>query len=66
MTIRASVSHLLDKRFVERSSTLLLLGIFWSSLARDGLLVFRLVTSRGSDLVFSWFGCARATLISPL
>jgi hypothetical protein len=33
MTIRASVSHLLDKRFVERSSTLLLLGIFWSSLA---------------------------------
>jgi hypothetical protein len=32
MTIRASVSHLLDKRFVERSSTLLL-GIFWSSLA---------------------------------
>jgi hypothetical protein len=33
MTIRPIVSHLVHKRFVERSSTVLLLGIFWSSLA---------------------------------
>ena len=32
MTIRPVVSHL-DSRVVERTSTVLLLGIFWSSLA---------------------------------
>jgi hypothetical protein len=33
MTIRPIVSHLVHKRFVERTSTVLLLGILWSSLA---------------------------------
>ena len=33
MTIRPAVSHFVDSRFVERTSTVLLLGIFWSSLA---------------------------------
>ena len=33
MTIRPVVSHLADSRVVERTSTVLLLGIFWSSLA---------------------------------
>ena len=33
MTIRPILSHPLDKRFVEHASTVLLLGIFWSSLA---------------------------------
>lgn len=33
MTIRPTMSHLLDKRFVERASTVLLLGILWTSLA---------------------------------
>jgi hypothetical protein len=33
MTIRPIVSHVLDKTFVERASTILLLGILWSSLA---------------------------------
>jgi hypothetical protein len=33
MTIRPVVSHLADSRFVERTSTALLLGILWSSLA---------------------------------
>jgi hypothetical protein len=33
MAIRSIVSHLADSRFVERTSTVLLLGILWSSLA---------------------------------
>ena len=33
MIIRPVVAHLADKPFVERTSTMLLLGIFWSSLA---------------------------------
>jgi hypothetical protein len=33
MTIRPVVAHLADNQFVERTSTVLLLGIFWSSLA---------------------------------
>ncbi|HET7019663.1 MAG TPA: hypothetical protein VFI58_02995 [Xanthobacteraceae bacterium] len=33
MTIRPLVSHLADSRFVERTSTLLLLGTLWSLLA---------------------------------
>jgi len=33
MTMRPIVFHLLHKRFVERTSTVLLLGILWSSLA---------------------------------
>jgi hypothetical protein len=33
MTIRPVVSLLADSRFVERTSTVLLLGILWSSLA---------------------------------
>ena len=33
MTIRPIVSHLVHRRFVERTSTVLLLGILWSSLA---------------------------------
>jgi hypothetical protein len=33
MTIRPIVSHLLDKTLIERTSTMLLLGILWSSLA---------------------------------
>jgi hypothetical protein len=32
MTIRAIVSHLVDKRFVGRANTVLLLGILWSAL----------------------------------
>ena len=33
MTIRPFVSHLAESRFVERTSTVVLLGILWSSLA---------------------------------
>jgi hypothetical protein len=33
MIIRPVASHLADSRFVERTSTVLLLGILWSSLA---------------------------------
>ena len=33
MTIQAIVSHLVDKRVVERARTVLLLGILWSALA---------------------------------
>jgi hypothetical protein len=33
MTIGPVVSHRADSRFVERTSTVLLLGILWSSLA---------------------------------
>jgi hypothetical protein len=33
MTVRSVVSQLVDKSFVERTSTVLLLGILWSSLA---------------------------------
>jgi hypothetical protein len=72
MTIRPIVSHLLDKTFVERASTMLLLGILWIArrlrsrfaVLRDRPLVCRLVS--GSYLVFSCFGGARATLISRL
>ena len=33
MTVRSVVSQLVDKSFVERTDTVLLLGILWSSLA---------------------------------
>ena len=33
MTIQTVVSHLVDKRVVERVNTVLLLGILWSALA---------------------------------
>jgi len=33
MTIHPIVSHLVDKRFIERANTVLLLGILWSALA---------------------------------
>jgi hypothetical protein len=33
MTIQTIVSHMVDKRVVERANTVLLLGILWSALA---------------------------------
>ena len=49
MTIRPVVAHLADKRFVERTSTLLLLGILWSSLA------VCIVAALSYDILY-WFG----------
>jgi hypothetical protein len=49
MTIRPVVVHLADKRFVERTSTVLLLGILWSSLA------VCIVAALSYDILY-WFG----------
>jgi hypothetical protein len=49
MTIRPVVSHLADSRFVERTSTVLLLGILWSSLA------VCIVAALSCDILY-WFG----------
>ena len=49
MTIRPIVSHLADGRFVERTSTVLLLGILWSSLA------VCIVAALSCDILY-WFG----------
>ena len=49
MTIRPIVSHLADKRFVGRTSTILLLGILWSSLA------ICVLGALSYDIVY-WFG----------
>jgi hypothetical protein len=49
MTIRPVVVHLADKRFAERTSTVLLLGILWSSLA------VCIVAALSYDILY-WFG----------
>jgi hypothetical protein len=49
MTIHSVVWHLADKQFIERTSTVLLLGIFWSSLAVCVLAAL-------SYDILSWFG----------
>jgi hypothetical protein len=49
MTIRPIVSHLIDKSFVEHTSTMLLLGILWSSLA------VCVLGALSYDIVY-WFG----------
>jgi hypothetical protein len=49
MTIRPVVSHLADSRVVERTSTVLLLGILWSSLA------VCIVAALSYDILY-WFG----------
>ena len=49
MTIRPVDAHFADKRFVERTSTVLLLGILWSSLA------VCIVAALSYDILY-WFG----------
>jgi hypothetical protein len=49
MTIRPVVSHFADSRFVERTSTVLLLGILWSSLA------VCIIAALSCDILY-WFG----------
>jgi len=49
MTIRPVVSHFADSRVVERTSTVLLLGIFWSSLA------VCILAALSYDVLY-WFG----------
>ena len=49
MTVRPVVSHFADSRFVGRTSTMLLLGILWSSLA------VCVLAALSYDIVY-WFG----------
>jgi hypothetical protein len=49
MTVRSIVSHLVDKTILERTSTMLLLDILWSSLAIC-------VLGALSYYIVSWFG----------
>ena len=51
MTIQSTAPHLLDKKLVERASTVLLLGILWSSLATCVLAAL-------SYEIVSWFAAS--------